>query len=217
MAETHEKSEFYFIANIDNPSLKGENFGAICKTIDVRCIMINETAALIDNAEEAREIISQIQSQDVAVLINTTPERAEQLNADGVHIDLDHDVDAQVPKIHARLGGDAIIGTDVGASRHDAMVRAEMGVDYIAFHAHNDEILDMFAWWNELFEIPSIAWKITDPEFAGTCAKAGADFIAIDLESLNSRLLLADKSPVEALKPFQLAIDNIKADLKSDA
>ena len=116
-------------------------------------------------------------------------------------------------RAEARLGKKAIIGTEVGNSRHDAMERAEKNAAYIAFSGDGDEMAAMLTWWTELFEIPSVAWRLSDPEMAGICAKAGADFIAIDLSALGEALGLTENGTIEALAEklaaFQTAIDNV--------
>jgi thiamine-phosphate pyrophosphorylase len=40
-------------------------------------------------------------------------------------------------------------------------------------------VLDLVAWWNEIFELPSVAFGAADPEDARRLADAGADFVAL--------------------------------------
>ena len=67
-------------------------------------------------------------------------------------------------------------------------------------------MIDMIGWWSELFEIPSVAWRVTEPDLARQCAKAGVDFIALDLGGI-----ALGASPLDTLVSFQAAIDTIEA------
>ena len=205
MDDSRIKTEFYLIAAIDNPALMPDNFNAICDAISVQCVLIDDFAGPDAAVDVTRDTLSHIQSRGIAVLLANHADTAQSLGADGVHLDMEQDIKTGFARVEARLGKKAIVGVEVGNSRHDAMQRAEKNADYIAFSCPKDEMLDMIRWWVELFEIPSVAWRITDPEFAGTCAEAGADFIAIDLNGIE----LAGKSLVDALAEFQTAIDNV--------
>ena len=207
------KSQFYLIASIDNPALKPDNFDAVCAKLSVQCVLIEDNAAVNAEAEKARNIVSNIQSRGIAVLFTNQADKAYGLGADGVHLDVEQDIKRGFDRVQARLGKKAIIGTEVGNSRHDAMERAEKNAAYIAFSGPDDEMAVMIAWWADLFEIPSVAWRLSDPETAGICAKAGADFIAIDLSALSQVLGLKENNTIEALAEklaaFQTAIDNV--------
>ena len=207
------KSQFYLIASIDNPALKSENFDAVCAKLSVKCVLIEDNAAIEAEAVKARNIVAHIQSRGIAVLFTNQADKAGQLGADGVHLDIEQDIKRGFDRAEARLGKKAIVGTEVGNSRHDAMERAEKNAAYIAFSGPDDEMAVMIAWWADLFEIPSVAWRISDPEMAGIYAEAGADFIAIDLSALGQALGINDNSTIEALveklADFQIAIDNV--------
>ncbi|NRA88154.1 MAG: thiamine phosphate synthase, partial [Rhizobiales bacterium] len=65
------------------------------------------------------------------------------------------------------LGDDFIIGAYVGSSKHDAMLFGELNADYVAFgpdyipdiaDKNNQEILALANWWQEMFQLPSIAY-----------------------------------------------------------
>ncbi len=104
------------------------------------------------------------------------------MGADGVHIEADPTLYAEARR---RLGADANIGAACGLSRHDAMVLAEMGADYVAFGAEGASDIDavderdaLIAWWSEILVVPCIAWNIANPEEAARSAALGADFVA---------------------------------------
>lgn len=41
--------------------------------------------------------------------------------------------------------------------------------------------LELIAWWAEIFEVPCVAMDVADREAAGRLARAGADFVCLDL------------------------------------
>ena len=85
-----------------------------------------------------------------------------------------------------RLKPERIIGVGGLMTRHDAMVAAESGADYVMFGAPDDSgarpafaaIEERVAWWAELFEIPCVGYAASLDEVAPLVA-AGADFVAL--------------------------------------
>jgi thiamine-phosphate pyrophosphorylase len=81
-----------------------------------------------------------------------------------------------------------IVGAGGLTSRHDSMLAAELGADYVMFGEPDDQgvrpgfdaILDRVAWWSELFEVPSVTYAAHLDEVAPLVA-SGADFIALAL------------------------------------
>jgi thiamine-phosphate pyrophosphorylase len=70
-------------------------------------------------------------------------------------------------------------------TRHDAMLAAEQGADYVMFGEPADgrrpsfeAILERVAWWAELFEVPCVGFAAALDE-VGPLAAAGADFVAL--------------------------------------
>ena len=68
------------------------------------------------------------------------------------------------------------------------MELGESGADYIAFGIPPDvedralaveRQIDLIAWWNEVFELPSVAFDVADAEDARRLAEAGADFVSV--------------------------------------
>lgn len=121
-------------------------------------------------------------ARDVALLVENDAERAELIGADGLHLPPDV---ARYRQARARLGERAIIGVGCIESRHDAMVMAELGADYIAFGARPatngaglDRQAELIDWWSEIFVVPSAAFDVETPEAAARLASLGADFVA---------------------------------------
>jgi thiamine-phosphate pyrophosphorylase len=123
--------------------------------------------------------------QTVAILIENDARLAVALNADGVHL-RGH----SMPIAEARrlLGEAHAIGVSCPLTRHEAMVMAEAGADYIAFGdaaamepRDIGALSDMIGWWDELFEVPCAAWLSdadTESDAEGLM-RAGADFLCI--------------------------------------
>lgn len=103
-------------------------------------------------------------------------------DVDGVHLASP----AEVAAARTRLGPDRIVGAACGLSRHAAMVAGEAGADYVMFgdldrpFDATDELLELVAWWNELFVLPCAAAAGTLDEGASrTLVAAGADLLAV--------------------------------------
>ncbi len=79
-----------------------------------------------------------------------------------------------------------IVGCGGLDTRHDAMLAAEAGADYVMFgepDANGDRpsfaaIADRVAWWAELFEVPCVGFAASLDEVEPLAA-AGADFVAV--------------------------------------
>lgn len=86
----------------------------------------------------------------------------------------------------AAVGPDGVVGIDCPLSRHEAMMFAEAGADYVAFGQDVEavgealeDLAEMVDWWSALIEIPC---AVHLPAGAGETAwrqlaAAGADFI----------------------------------------
>lgn len=115
----------------------------------------------------------------VAVLIENDAGLAREIGADGVHL---HD-GAAFADARRALGEEKSIGVSSALSRHDAMTLAELGADYIAFGETGDAeaLAEMVGWWDELFEVPCVAWLKGDETEAGVrrLIDAGADYLAV--------------------------------------
>ncbi len=80
------------------------------------------------------------------------------------------------------LGERAMIGADAGDTRHQAMLCAESGLDFISFGPEGGRDipdLERIAWWSEIFVIPSLAMGEITLQNAAPLINAGADFLAL--------------------------------------
>ena len=164
-----------------------EQLTAATEAADVACCLIVPTAGAAIEAAAARPLVAAAQQAGVAALIAEATDLVRTLRADGVHLN-----PAPSPDAHAAarntLGRQAIIGADVGVSRHDAMSLAEAGADYIAFGAPShlkdhprarERRDDLVSWWGEIFEVPCVALDVNEPAEAERLARAGANFVAV--------------------------------------
>jgi len=129
-----------------------------------------------------KELAPVVQKRDAALLIDGHPELVARGGADGAHL---ADIDAFEAALEA-LKPERIAGCGGLATRHDAMVAAERGADYVMFGDPDgrgerpafDAIEERVGWWAEVFEAPAVAYAGSLEEIA-PLVKAGADFIAL--------------------------------------
>ncbi len=165
-----------------------EQLTAATEAADVACCLIVPTAGAAIEAAAARPLVAAAQQAGVAALIAEATDLVRTLRADGVHLNpTRHLLDAHAAARNT-LGRQAIIGADVGVSRHDAMSLAEAGADYIAFGAPShlkdhprarERRDDLVSWWGEIFEVPCVALDVNEPAEAERLARAGANFVAV--------------------------------------
>lgn len=152
---------------------------------DVACVQLRLKDATEDEIARATERLMPIaRDRNVAFLLNDNAALAAKLGCDGAHL-------GQGDGNHAaarRLLEGQILGITCHASRHLAMEAGELGADYVAFgaffptdsketiHRAGPEIL---AWWNEMFEIPSVAIGGITSANCAPIVQAGADFLAV--------------------------------------
>jgi thiamine-phosphate pyrophosphorylase len=123
-----------------------------------------------------------VQRRGAALLLEGRLDLVMVSGADGAHL-------TGVAAVLAALPGlkpDRIAGAGGLASRHDAMLVAEAGADYVMFgepdvNGHRpslDAITERIAWWSEVFEPPCVGYAASLDEIE-PLARAGADFVAL--------------------------------------
>ena len=175
---------------------------------DVACVQLRLKDTGPDDFKRATNALMPVcHAREVAFLINDHPEIAAETGADGVHIGADDTPYADARRI---VGPDAIVGVSCYDSRHDAMVAAEDGADYVAFGAffptetkvpRSRPDTDILAWWHEMMIVPSVAIGGITPENCGPLVAAGADFLAVV-----SAVWQHDAGPGAAVRAFNEAI-----------
>jgi thiamine-phosphate pyrophosphorylase len=131
--------------------------------------------------KHTRTLAPVIQDKGVALLISGHAGIVVRAGADGAHAD---GITAFQEALALKPA--CIVGCGGVATRHDAMLAAEAGADYVMFGEPGDAahrpsfeaVLDRIAWWAEVFEIPCVGFAETAAE-AEELAAAGADFIAL--------------------------------------
>jgi len=128
-----------------------------------------------------KTLIAPLQQAGVAAVIDGRADIVARAGADGAHVTGIEAFSAAVGSLKpARIAGCGGLRT-----RHDAMLAAERGADYVMFGEPESErrpsfaaIIDRVSWWAEVFEVPCAAYATNTEEVTALVA-AGADFIAV--------------------------------------
>ena len=194
MAETTARCRLYLVLPASPPAAIEQSLAEALNATDVACVLLS-AGAEADPALDAR-LRELTAARDVAFLIENDAARAERIGADGVHIPADAALYGQARE---HLGQRAIIGVGCNESRHDAMLLAELGADYVAFSStpalsgrEREECAELIAWWSEIFVVPCVAWNVETQEEAAELAGLGADFVA-----LSPDIWLAENAPAQ--------------------
>jgi len=123
-----------------------------------------------------------MERREAALILEGHANFVARSGADGAHL-TGIDVFAETVET---LKPDRIAGCGGLDTRHDAMLAAERGADYVMFgepdpHGQRpafDLVEDRIGWWAEVFEAPCVAYAGCLEEVAPLIA-AGADFIAL--------------------------------------
>jgi thiamine-phosphate pyrophosphorylase len=121
-----------------------------------------------------------IQDNGAALLLDGHLDLVARAGADGAHLSGLEALEEALPT----LKPDRVAGVGGLATRHDAMTAGELGTDYVLFGEPDENgqrpstqaICERLAWWDEVFELPSVGFANTLEE-VGAFTAAGADFI----------------------------------------
>jgi thiamine-phosphate pyrophosphorylase len=168
---------------VADPATVQDVLGAAMKSGDVAAVLLRLAAAdertLINRAKVLAPLV---QDHGAALLLDDLPDIAAHVAADGAHL-------SDIAAFEAALGTlkpARIAGCGGLQTRHDAMLAAEAGADYVMFgepdqYEHRpslDAVVERIDWWAELFEIPCVGFAGSMEEVA-PLADAGAEFIAL--------------------------------------
>ena len=194
MAETMARCRLYLVLPASPPAAIERFLAEALNATDVACVLLS-AGTEADPALDAR-LRELTAAREVAFLIENDAARAERIGADGVNIPADATLYGQARE---HLGQRAIIGVGCNESRHDAMLLAELGADYVAFGStpavsgrEREEPAGLIAWWSEIFVVPCVAWNVETQEEAAELAGLGADFVA-----LSPDIWLAENAPAQ--------------------
>jgi thiamine-phosphate pyrophosphorylase len=123
-----------------------------------------------------------IQNKGAALLLDCRADLVARGGADGAHLSGIAEFTAALEV----LKPERIAGVGGLASRHDAMLAAEQGADYVMFGEPDPEgkcptfaaVEERIAWWAVVFEVPCVGYSDSLDTIAPLVA-AGADFIAL--------------------------------------
>jgi thiamine-phosphate pyrophosphorylase len=178
----HEAPRLYLVAPPDSGGLAEQLTDALAAA-DIAAVLLRLPD--IDERGQINRIKTlapTVQDKGAALLIDGHPELAARAGADGAHL---AGIDAFRAAL-ATLKPARIAGCGSLATRHDAMLAAEAGADYVMFGEPDtagrrpafDAVTERVAWWAEVFEIPCVGFAATLDEVEPLAA-AGADFIAV--------------------------------------
>ncbi len=132
--------------------------------------------------KRVKALTATVQEHGAALVLHGHADLVGRTGADGAHLT---GLDAFLAAAPA-LKPERIAGAGGLSTRHDAMVAAESGADYVMFgepDAHGERphfaaVNERVRWWAEVFEPPCVAFAAQIEE-VGPLAAAGADFIAL--------------------------------------
>jgi thiamine-phosphate pyrophosphorylase len=173
-------TDIYLIAppDIAATALRSALDAALARGKVAALLVQRGSASERDYKELVKAVAPAAQRADVAVLIEGEPGLVRTLGADGLHVA--GGVGAVRAAIEA-LKPDFIVGCGDVRSRHDAMQKAEAGVDYILFGPLSGPISsperELARWWAETMEIPGV---LSDPEATiDAYDAAGCEFVGL--------------------------------------
>ena len=183
-AEPRPQPRLYLITPpVAEPDAVSSQLAAALAAGDVAAVLLR----LADGDE--RSLINRIKAlcpiaQDcgAALLLDGHVDLVARGGADGAHLT---GIDAFKDALE-QLKPDRIAGVGGLASRHDAMVAAEAGADYVMFGEPDasgarpsfEAIEERIDWWAEVFESPCVGYAAA-PDEVSALVKAGADFVAL--------------------------------------
>jgi thiamine-phosphate pyrophosphorylase len=163
------------------PQAVADLLGPALAAGDVAAVLLRLAAAdertLINRI---KEIAPLVQERGAALLTDGHAGLAARAGADGAHVS----GIASMQEAVRSLKPERIVGAGGLASRHDAMMAAESGADYVMFGEPDatglrpafEAIRERVEWWAEVFAIPCVAYAASLAEIGELAA---AEFIAL--------------------------------------
>jgi thiamine-phosphate pyrophosphorylase len=167
---------------VSDPAALSGVLAEIFRVTDVAAVLLRlrdaDERSLINRVKAAAP---GVQAAGAALLVDGRPDIVARAGADGAHLAGPDALQAAVRTLKPNY----IAGAGSLRSRHDAMVAAETGADYVMFgepdaaghRPSRDAVIDRVAWWAEVFEIPCVGYAATLDDIDALVA-AGADFVA---------------------------------------
>lgn len=186
-----ERPRLYLITppQIDDVAAFVDLFRAAIQGGDVASLQIRIKQGNAIDLAKTREVTQAVRrichAEQIALIINDSPQLARALEADGVHLGLN---DMDIAEARDVVGSDMIIGATCKDSRHQAMIAGESGADYVAFGAFYptqtkaDTTVadpDVLTWCQMFLTLPCVAIGGITVDNAAPLVSAGADFLAV--------------------------------------
>jgi thiamine-phosphate pyrophosphorylase len=168
---------------IADPAAFAGPLGDALAAADIAAVLLRLAPAdertLINRVKAVAKIV---QDKDVALILDGHPEIVARAGADGAHL-------TGIGTFEEAVGGlkpDRIAGIGGLETRHDAMLAAERGTDYVMFGEPDengdrpsfDAVRERVGWWAEVFQVPCVGYAGNLDEIA-PLVQAGADFVAV--------------------------------------
>jgi thiamine-phosphate pyrophosphorylase len=175
-----EASRLYLItpplSSLGECPLLSEETAAAC---GVACLLVR-TAAASEEANEQifRAVAAPLQTRGIACLVADDPQFCFRVNADGAHLT---GPGPRLGEALRELKPNFIVGAGGLQTRHEAMIAAEAGADYVMFGeggVPQPAIAGLVAWWAENITVPCVGFA-SGFESISLLVSAGADFIAL--------------------------------------
>ena len=176
---------------ISPPQIKLDDFfkklKKIAQKVEISCLRLSLSSSLENNIIETTiNVKSLTDSLGIPILIEDHYKLVPQLNLNGVHLT---NGSKSVKHVRKYLGSKYIIGAYCGNSKHNALIAAENGADYISMgplvtqNLGNEDVvpIEIFSWWSEFIEIPIVAEGALNKHIIEELS-SNTDFIAITNE-----------------------------------
>lgn len=184
---------------VDDAARFAPQLASACSAADVAAVILRLAPG--DDATQirrVRDIVVALPPSGPILLLEGHAKLIAKTAADGVHL---HGSDL-VADVRKALRDERTVGAGRLQSRHDAMVAAESGADYVLFGEPDANgrrpgppaIVERLEWWSELFVIPCVAYAAKLDEMEELVA-VGADFVALGEEAVWN----APEGPARAL------------------
>jgi thiamine-phosphate pyrophosphorylase len=168
---------------VDDPSGLAAALPALLASADIAAVLVRlgETDPR-GKIARIKALAPAIQNAGAALLLDRHVDLVARSGADGAHLCGVEGLEEGLPS----LKPDRIAGVGGLATRHDAMVAAELGADYVLFGEPDalwrrpsmEAIAERLEWWAELFEPPCVGYAASREE-AYEFTRAGADFVLV--------------------------------------
>jgi thiamine-phosphate pyrophosphorylase len=177
-------AEFYLIAPADADAASlSATLAAALATPGVAALLLPR-GERSENAYKSfvKAVAPAAQAAGVAVLVEGEPGLVRLLGVDGLHVS--GGIGA-VREAVAALKPDLIVGVGDVRTRHDAMQKGELDIDYILFGPLSGSIgeqgRELARWWAQTMEVPSV---LCDPDTGAPEASEGCEFVGLSLARL---------------------------------